>query len=387
MFILISDVQAKPVFGGQQTFVRYLYNHLKNRGFQVKYIGDDSAITDRIAPFRKSFYFLIKILYNLFKRGMAKEEEQERQYIIPRSNRLNLFLGKFPSLRKLFVSRKDMHVNVLISNSYLDYMAINKYNGIKYDSLIVIKHDAYVKFGKQYPDSLIKNNKFQIISLNKQQLYDLSKQYGKEHVKLIYPGIDVKPFGSKKEHKTKLIFSIGRLEDKQKGFSYSIKAMAELKKLRNDFLYLIAGEGNDRKLYEHIIKENNLENNVKLLGFISDKAKRRLLEETSIFLFPSIKEGFSAVLLEAMLSKSTVLTTRNGSAEDIVKEGINGFFIKLDSIAIARKIDLVLNMPKRKMETLRNNAKSTAGKFTMEVTVSKLIDVVSELNKRVVAES
>ena len=63
-----------------------------------------------------------------------------------------------------------------------------------------------------------------------------------------------------------LFTTLGRL-DENKNQILLLKAANILKKRRNDFIIYILGDGDKRKELENYIKENNLEENVKILGF------------------------------------------------------------------------------------------------------------------------
>jgi len=78
---------------------------------------------------------------------------------------------------------------------------------------------------------------------------------------------------------------------------------------------LIAGEGSDRSSIIHYVKDNSLESNVELLGYVKDVyglyAKSQVLLHTSLF------EGFGMVFIEAGMCALPIVSTRVGVAPDI----------------------------------------------------------------------
>ena len=61
--------------------------------------------------------------------------------------------------------------------------------------------------------------------------------------------------------------------------------------------FLISGDGEDRQIVQDMIIENHLENTVKLIGMQKDMPV--FYNSLDLFLFPSLKESFGIVLIEA----------------------------------------------------------------------------------------
>lgn len=77
----------------------------------------------------------------------------------------------------------------------------------------------------------------------------------------------------------------------------------------------IIGEGEERKNLEDKIKKYNLENRVKLFGFMPAS---EVLKGFDIFALPSIKEGLPYVLLEAKLAGLPIVANRVGGIGEIL---------------------------------------------------------------------
>ena len=90
-----------------------------------------------------------------------------------------------------------------------------------------------------------------------------------------------------------VIFSVGELND-NKNHEVIIKALAQLH--NNNICYVIAGKGDKEEYLLNLAKE--LKVNLKLLGYRTDI--KELLNIADIFAFPSIREGLSVSLMEAM---------------------------------------------------------------------------------------
>lgn len=88
----------------------------------------------------------------------------------------------------------------------------------------------------------------------------------------------------------KMLFTtLGRL-DYNKNQILLLKAAKEVKKQRNDFIIYILGDGDDRSKLEKYVEDNDLEENVKILGFIENPYP--YLKNSIATVLTSLNEGF-----------------------------------------------------------------------------------------------
>ena len=113
--------------------------------------------------------------------------------------------------------------------------------------------------------------------------------------------------------------------NKNKNQILLINAIKELKKKIPNIKLLLIGKGNLFELYEKIIKENNLEENIKLLGYRDDI--NELLSITDIYLASSLREGLPVNIMEAMYKGIPVIATDNRGHREIIENNKTGFII------------------------------------------------------------
>ncbi|MEM3860565.1 MAG: glycosyltransferase family 4 protein [Candidatus Micrarchaeaceae archaeon] len=97
------------------------------------------------------------------------------------------------------------------------------------------------------------------------------------------------------------------------------------------------------------------------LGFVSKKELFKLYNEASIFIFPSIGEGFGLTGLEAMACGCVVIASDNIGVREYIQNGVNGYIVPSgDASAISKKTIELLEDPektallsKRAMETAK----------------------------------
>ena len=67
---------------------------------------------------------------------------------------------------------------------------------------------------------------------------------------------------------------------------------------------------------------------------------RAVYQRASVFVFPTLSDGFGLVLLEAMASGVPIIATRNSGAVDLVRDGVEGFLIPIRDVdALAEKLE------------------------------------------------
>jgi sugar transferase (PEP-CTERM/EpsH1 system associated) len=100
---------------------------------------------------------------------------------------------------------------------------------------------------------------------------------------------------------------------------------------------VIAGEGSERSAVESRIAESGLQQRVKLLGARDDIPD--VLRDMELFVLPSLAEGISNTILEAMASGLPVLATRVGGNSELVEDGRAGSLVSAgDWRAMAEQI-------------------------------------------------
>ncbi|MFH0969221.1 MAG: glycosyltransferase family 4 protein [Patescibacteria group bacterium] len=153
-----------------------------------------------------------------------------------------------------------------------------------------------------------------------------------------------KVLGEKIENK-KFLLTSGRLA-KRKGVAWFIRNV--LPKLPENVIYIVAGDGPDKGNIENAIKENHLENRVRILGYVTDETRNILFNTCDLFIQPNIKvpgdmEGFGISVIEAASCKIPVIASNIEGLKDAIIDGENGFLAELGNSEIwIRKINKLL---------------------------------------------
>jgi len=121
------------------------------------------------------------------------------------------------------------------------------------------------------------------------------------------------------EANTRLLLSAGRLAQ-QKGLEYLFQAI-QLVSQESDlpFKLVCAGVGPDAAALEKLTHELGLRQYIDFIGFRSDVGD--LLAASDIVVMPTLREGLSIALLEAMAAGKPIITTSIGSNLEVTDNG------------------------------------------------------------------
>ena len=105
---------------------------------------------------------------------------------------------------------------------------------------------------------------------------------------------------------------------------------------------LMIGDGPERIQAEQLCRDLGIENKVKFLGKL--RVIDKILAFSDVFILPSESESFGLVALEAMASKTAVISTNTGGISEVNKDGVTGFLSSVGDVEkMARDTILLLN--------------------------------------------
>ena len=133
-------------------------------------------------------------------------------------------------------------------------------------------------------------------------------------------------------------FFFGRLSQ-EKGILLLLRAYAQAKVEKP--LY-IAGTGPEKEQIEELVRQEGLEDRVKLLGFQSGQALKDLINNAMCVLLPSqCNENCPYSVMEAQAAGKPVVVTEYGGMPELVEDGVTGFIVKKQNVAdLAAKLEL-----------------------------------------------
>jgi len=127
----------------------------------------------------------------------------------------------------------------------------------------------------------------------------------------------------------KVLFTIGHLVER-KGVAWFTENV--MPRLENSYLYVVAGEGPERKTIQEIVNRCELQNRMLLLGEVSNENRKLIYNASDIFIMPNITvpgdvEGFGIVAIEAGSCGLPVVASNIQGLRDAVIDGKTGYLV------------------------------------------------------------
>jgi len=193
-----------------------------------------------------------------------------------------------------------------------------------------------------------------ITSNNKKHL-EIFKSFGINSDKLLYipNGLDYALFKKRDKMKIrkklrlnlndKIVLFVGNLLN-VKRCDILIKSFNYLADKNKKIKLLIVGDGALRYDLINLVKRLNLNSNITFIGSIDPASVYQYFNAADVFVLSSESEGRPNVVLEAMASGLPVVTTDVGDIRSFIKDGRDGFIVKINDInMLTNKLNKLLS--------------------------------------------
>lgn len=156
--------------------------------------------------------------------------------------------------------------------------------------------------------------------------------------------VDVVPNGIRTQslkrtaRSTKTVITASRLV-KKNGLKYLIEAMKDV-----DGRLVVLGDGKLRDKLENLTSKLNLKEKVEFKGEVDNVLVYQHMQESSVFVRPSLSEGLGNAFLEAMSVGVPVVATPVGGIVDFLEDKKTGYFCEVKNPkSIAEEINYILD--------------------------------------------
>ena len=250
--------------------------------------------------------------------------------LLSRFKNFKIFAQHHGDRSAVFKSPKYFNSNIIKFIRLIERNSLNKLNG-----LFSLHEKHKISLKKAYPDLPVFN-----LTMSPEDYHFTKIDKNKAREELNYPP------------KKSIIIYIGRLV-KIKGIEFLLESM---KRLPNVELKIIGHGPQLFKLKEKVSSDKL--NNVEFLGKILGREKLIYLSASDVFVLPSLREGFSVAVLEALAQNVPVVSTNVGGILDLKKK-VNSLVVVNPGSAsdLSRGINVLLNkdMDKSTSEVIREN--------------------------------
>jgi len=194
-----------------------------------------------------------------------------------------------------------------------------------------------------------------------------------EFIKVIYNGVDIDHFTPRRppmsEQKEVRVFFSGNTT-RRKGANWLPSIAKQLQK--NVRIYYTKGLRTQTGLASHP--------KLKSVGFVSFKEMPNRYREMDILVAPTVREGFSLAVLEAMACELPVVASDCSSLPEQIDDGNGGFLCPVGDVnAFAEKINLLADSPNLRREMGEYNRAKVEKMFSLDRMVKEYQELFDEV--------
>ncbi len=172
---------------------------------------------------------------------------------------------------------------------------------------------------------------------------------------------------------TKVLGTISRIST-IKNHRLLLRSLERLTKIGQDMKLVIVGGGPERESLEQLTQELGVQEAVIFTGERSDAVSFFSLFD--IFVLPSLSEGISMTILEAMASNTPVIASNVGGNNELITHEVNGFLFESENLDdLVQTILRVADNP----EEARNAAHKSRQKVEREYSFERMVSQYEEI--------
>ena len=324
------------------------------------------------------------------------DNQYKKQIIVRRVGGLKFFRRrkKIKEIKPLIESNK---VKLVIGDSWKSLELVINYLNIKKIPSVCLVHGNEILSEEVRKINRIKKTieKTTLIIANSQYTLNLVKSLEIPNIQIdyIYPGaLDLRKESIDESimelpiiKGSPVILTLARIE-KRKGHAYVIYSIKKLLNKYPNIIYLIAGEGKEKKNLEKLVIDNNLSKNIIFIGSVNEKQKKFLFEKTDLMVMPTIDEskknsieGFGISYIEAAFFSIPSIASNIGGTSEAVINNSTGIVIEKIELLHEAIIELLDN-PEKKIK-FGNIAKERALKdFSWKIVTKNHLSIYKKNN-------
>ena len=321
--LLISPTQSG--IGGIAQHVQGLTKFLKKKGYCVEITSSENTFTIPIKGLKNLSFMISSFLKTKFN----KDYDIVHAHNISSALAMKNIKGKkILSIHGIFSNQiNDLHGKTLASIS-------RKYekNALKWaDAITVISKEAFDYYTNLGYNVFQVPNAIDISSLET----NVDKRYSKQ-----------------------VIFA-GRLSH-EKGIDSLISIS---QKLTDDIHLIILGAGPEEEKIKDLVKNHK---NIHFFGYQNKNQTISLIRGSDILIHPSLHEGISSTILEAMACKTAIIASDVGGNGELIENNQNG--ITIESHNIDSFVEQIINLfdNEQLRQLLVDNALKTVEKYNWD---------------------
>ncbi|KEO83302.1 glycosyltransferase [Tumebacillus flagellatus] len=163
-----------------------------------------------------------------------------------------------------------------------------------------------------------------------------------------------------------------------KGHTYLLKAIRKIVQERQDVVFPWIGEGDLHQELEREAKELGVDSYIKFMGFRKDVPD--LLPQLDVFVLPSLSEGLSVAILEALAVGVPMIATAVGGTPEVITDGVDGLLVpSANPDALAEAVCLLVKNTELRERLAKAGQEMVFRRFALSRLVQETTDLYKNL--------
>lgn len=246
--------------------------------------------------------------------------------------------------------------------------------------------------GKLQLKYILKNIDRLVCTSRKMEEDFLNEGISKDKIILIRNGVKVRDFNQSYDFCNNLV-CVGRFI-KTKNIDTLITAFLKIIHItgKNNLKLTLIGDGPEKESIVRLIKNFGLEENIILTGMVDDTAE--FLKKSDIFVFPSLIEGLSNSLIEAMSYKLPCIVSNIPGNVEVIGENDSSYtigkgyfkvtkygilFNPSDVEGLVNSVKYILDNPEKRKEIGENAYEKVIREYNIEIIADKYMELYKEV--------
>lgn len=364
MKILMLNYEYPPLGGGAANANRYLLEELKHKDVEIDLVTsspesyNEKEFSDKINIYKLNvgkdkihYWKQIEILRYML-RGYLKSLK------LMKSNDYDLIHAWFGFPCGLMAKFLGLPYIVALQGS--DVPGFNERFSLHYKFLTPIFKSVWASS--------------EVVISNSAGLKEMALGTLDRAIKVIPNGVDTSEFepGQQNCSENLELLCVSRFTPRKR-ISDIIKAIQDLDKVK----LTLVGEGKMQDEIKAMVHDMGLDKNVEFKGYVAQEKLPDVYRQADVFVIPSLNEGMSNTVLEAMASGLPIITTQIGGTEELIRG--NGVIVpKKDPERIREEIIRYRNDPERLVRQSKKS-RDIADQMSWKNVADKYYEIYSEI--------
>ena len=297
-----------------------------------------------------------------------------------KKEKIKIFLSALKSIKKMirYQNIRIVHIHVSERGSFIRKAIVLKL--AKRRNCKVILHHHGAEFEQYYSESGAKQKKFisEILKeadlnivLSKRLVPMIKKISPEAKVEVLYNSVKLSESTPYNPNARELLM-LGRLEQRKGTFGLLETIQAIDKKLPEDIVFHLCGDGNLEAVYE-AINRLGIQHRIGHIGWVGTKQKELLFENAMGHILFSNNEGLPMAILETMSQGIVNISTNIASIPEVIFHGETGLLVEAgDKEALGKAILELVTNDHARMEMSQKSYQLICEQFSLEKNIKVL---------------